>query len=143
LTWQLRRDPSKTGTLEMSSSAEGYAATIPAPSMTDEVVQYRVDVTLESGEGLSFPENLADPLYELYVAEVVPIYCTDFESDRMFDGWSHVLEAGQASQGADDWQWGAPAGTSGSGDPAQAFSGSFVYGNDLGGGMFNGKYQSN
>lgn len=65
----------------------------------------------------------------------------DVETDR---GWTHGMVATQ-----DDWQRGAPAGISGTSggvgwrDPASAYSGSNVWGNDLGGAGFNGAYQNN
>lgn len=142
LTWQLRSDPSISGVIQMTGVQGGLGGTIPAPTTSDVVIQYRVEATLGSGEVRAFPDNVADPNYELYIGEVKTLYCNDFEVDPMGDGWTHVLVAGQNSQGADDWQWGVPQGTSGSGDPAQAYSGTFVFGNDLGGGNFNGKYQS-
>jgi MYXO-CTERM domain-containing protein len=80
-------------------------------------------------------------MYELFVGEVTPIYCTGFEGDPSAEGWSHQLLAGQAS-GADDWTFGAPQGTAGSGDPSDRLRGRrCVAGNDLGGGNFNGLYQ--
>jgi cysteine-rich repeat protein len=90
---------------------------------------------------IALPDNEADPFYELFLGDVVPLYCTDFENDPSADGWTHNLTAGQAREGADDWQFGIPRGTAGSGDPSAAYSGSNVYGNDLGGGNYNGKYQ--
>ncbi len=142
LSWKLRHDPSQSGVIEMTGVQGGLGATIPAPTASDVVIQFHVDVTLGNNEVRVFPDNVADQDYELYVGDVKTIYCTDFEADPEGDGWTHALIAGQNSQGADDWQWGAPQGTSGSGDPAQAFSGTFVFGNDLGGGNFNGKYQA-
>ena len=70
---------------------------------------------------VKFPDNPADPYYELYVGTATPIYCTDFESG--FDGWTH-------SGTKDEWEVGAPFGIGG--DPAVAHSGSGVAGIDLG-----------
>ena len=66
------------------------------------------------------------------------IYCEDFEAD---DGdYTHELISGGWEEGADDWMWGTPIGLGG--DPDFASSGSNVWGNDLGGGDYNGEYQN-
>ncbi|MCK6549041.1 DUF4215 domain-containing protein [Myxococcota bacterium] len=140
VSWQLRASPSTSGTLALAPDAAGYVGTLPT-QRPGEVVRYQVTVTLGSGETITYPDNLADPMYELFVGEVTPIYCTGFEGDPASEGWSHQLLAGQASQGADDWMFGPPQGTTGSGDPSSAWGGTNVAGNDLGGGNFNGLYQ--
>lgn len=140
LNWRLRGNTQVSGTVALTSVAAGYEGAIPAQA-PGSVVQYQLVVTLGNGETVRYPDNAADPYYERFVGEVIPLYCSDFENDPGTD-FSHALVAGQAGQGADDWAWGPPAGTAGSGDPSAAFSGSKVYGNDLGGANFNGKYQS-
>ncbi len=142
LVWRLREDSAVGGQVAFTSVAVGLESLIPTQS-AGEVVQYQVRVTLENGEVVSFPNNAADPYYEFYVGEVVNLYCTDFESDPDAEGWSHELLQGEDQEGADDWQWGAPVGVQGSGDPSSAYSGERVYGNDLGGGNYNGQYQPN
>lgn len=139
LKWQLRGNPQVSGTVALTQVAAGYEAAIP-PQAPGSVLQYQLEVTLGSGDLIRYPDNAADPWYERFVGEVTPLYCTDFETDPGSD-FTHALLAGQAGQGADDWIWGTPAGTAGSGDPSSAYSGTQVYGNDLGGGNFNGKYQ--
>ena len=59
----------------------------------------------------------------------------DFETPGD-NGWTHVQVATQ-----DDWQHDVPQGKGG--DPSAAFSGSKVWGNDLGPTGFNGLYQPN
>ncbi|MBK8014716.1 MAG: DUF4215 domain-containing protein [Deltaproteobacteria bacterium] len=125
----------------MQSTPDGLVAALPAVA-PGTILQYRVHVTLQGGDVLSFPDNAADPFYETFVGEVIPLYCTDFESDPAANGWRNALLEGTDTEGANDWQWGVPAGTPGSGDPTAAYSGARVYGNDLGGGDYNGKYQS-
>jgi len=141
LTWQLRATPSVGGSVAMVEGAEGYGADIPEQGF-GEVVQYLVHAELASGSVLEYPSNPAAPMYEFFVGEVSSIYCTDFEGASAPDGWVHGLESGEVTDGADDWQWGAPQGVPDSGDPRAAFSGANVYGNDLGGADFNGTYQS-
>lgn len=140
LSWEVRGAPSRAGTIPMTPGTSGFVAELPPPG-AGVVVRYRVEVTFGDGRVSVFPENVADPMYELFVGDVVDLYCTSFEGDPTAEGWSHELVAGQATQGADDWQFGAPAGTAGSGDPGAAFSGQQVAGNDLGGGNYNGLYQ--
>lgn len=142
LEWRLRRDHQVAGTVTMTEEPGKYEGRIPQQE-AGEVVQYKVVVTLQNGEQVEYPENPADTYYETFVGEVIPLYCTDFEADPEVEGWVHLLERGNDQEGADDWQWGSPNGTSGSGDPAAAYSGTRVIGNDLGGGRYNGTYQPN
>ena len=71
------------------------------------------------------------------------VYSIGIETELFFDdmeggtnGWSHAQVARQ-----DDWQYGAPDGSDT--DPNSAFSPSNCWGNDLGIGNFNGRYQPN
>jgi MYXO-CTERM domain-containing protein len=57
------------------------------------------------------------------------------------DGWTHGLAGGTPGDGADDWTWGEPLAPTSSGDANEAFSGSRIIGNDLGGDNFDGQYQ--
>lgn len=116
-----------------------YAATIPTQP-DGSTVRYRVVVELADGGVWTFPDNPAAPYYEFYVGETIELYCTDFESDPFAEGWSHGLEGGAGGAGADDWEWGAPAGKNG--DPAAAFSGARALGNDLGRAGYDGRYQA-
>ncbi|MBX7080389.1 MAG: hypothetical protein K1X88_14425 [Nannocystaceae bacterium] len=59
----------------------------------------------DNGTLRSLPDNIADPWYEAYVGEIVPLYCTGF-ADGALD-WT--------LQG--DWNVGAPAGNAGNRDP--------------------------
>lgn len=121
-----------------------YTGTIPEFA-GGQVINYQVVLSFLDGTKQVFPDNPADPWYEFYVGEVEPLYCNTFDDTDPFveGGWTHELASGEMREGADDWMWGPPMGSSGSGDPAAAFSGNSVIGNDLGGGEFNGSYQSN
>jgi MYXO-CTERM domain-containing protein len=142
LVWGLQRMSTQTNTVVMTGTAGEYTGKIPAQS-EGEVVLYSVELALGSGVSLKYPENPADPMYQLFVGEVTPIYCTDFEVDPAVEGWTHGLLEGEPSEGADDWQWGAPNGSAANGDPPRALSGVNIFGNDLGWGNFNGHYQAN
>jgi MYXO-CTERM domain-containing protein len=142
IEWQLRDVPAQSGNVDMTGDGGQFTGVIPIQP-EGSVVQYKVVVEYLNEITAAYPENPADPRYEFFVGTVEPLYCTDFENDPEADGWSHGLTSGEATEGADDWQWDAPAGQPGSGDPAAAFSGQRVYGNDLGHDNFNGSYQSN
>ncbi len=89
---------------------------------------YRVEaVDMESGETVTRPTNPSDTNYYLYVGELEEILCDNFDDEVL--EWTHELLSGQASEGADDWMTGTPAGRGG--DPDQAYSGNNVWGNDL------------
>ena len=142
LIWRTRSNPDDTTQAALVQNEDRYDGTIPkaAPGT---VIQAQMELTFTNGATLRFPDNSADPWYEFYVGEVIPLYCTDFETDPFQDGgWTHELAAGEEREGADDWQWGVPQSVSGSGDPQVAFSGERVLGNDLGGGDYNGQYQA-
>jgi len=118
-----------------------FTGLIPTPSEAG-VVEYRLLVEFADGNVRAFPDNRADPKYQFYVGDLVELYCTDFEQDPFEQGWGNGLSSGEETEGANDWQWGAPQGVTSSGDPAAAYSGANVIGNDLGGADFNGKYQA-
>jgi MYXO-CTERM domain-containing protein len=147
IDWWLRDAPDMKGTVDMVIAADGasFAGMLPRPS-TPKVVRYQVTMSFDDGSTLSFPDNAADPSYEIFIGDLVPLYCTDFEMDPANDGWTHSLEASTPGRivPVDDWQWGPPMAIPGSGDPAYTYSGEKVVGNDLGQGMrADGRYQSN
>ena len=142
LEWMLRGAAlDDAETIEMTEGEDGtWLATIP-PAEEGQVVRYKVIVDFQDGTFKSFPDNPADPRFEFYVGEVVPLYCTDFESDPFADGWTHGLTSGVDEEGADDWSWGPIMSPRSAGDPMEAFSGESVLGNDLGGDDRDGAYQ--
>ncbi|MCY0989423.1 hypothetical protein OV203_19945 [Nannocystis sp. ILAH1] len=141
LTWRLREQQDVGGVIAMDIAPDQITGQIPQQP-AGSVVQYQVKITFQDATALQYPENPADPFYEFFVGAVEEIYCTDFESDPAADGWTHGLTMGMQGEGADDWMWQEPLSPTASGDPQAAFDGSRVFGNDLGGGNFNGTYQS-
>lgn len=146
LKWRNEDKPSSAGTIglapELSSGVTTLSAKIPQQE-PGSVVRYHIDVMLDSGTLLRFPDNPADPEYQLFVGEVIELYCTDFEVNPEQDGWTHQLDQGEPSEGADDWQFGPPNGTAKNGDPTEAYSGNRVFGNDLSlQEQYNGLYQA-
>jgi len=141
ISWRLRDEPRAAHDLAMTGGPEHWEATIPEQQPGD-VVQYAVAVRLADSPVVTIPENRADPMLEFFVGDVVPLYCTDFETDPELDGWTHGLTSGESGEGADDWQWDQPQGGPGSGDPVDAYSGTYAFGNDLGHGDFDGNYKA-
>jgi len=138
--WWRGRGGTDVSEVPMTFDDGGYFGELPIDTGRG-VVEYRIEVELDNGDIILFPQNPASLWFEAWVGAVETIYCTDFESDPASDGWGHDLLEGRAGDGADDWQWGNPVGVPGSGDPDGALSGDRVIGNDLGGGEFNGTYQ--
>lgn len=140
LVWRLREQPQTGGTIPMMIAPDKIAGTIPMQP-EGSVVQYQVKLTFSDQSVAQYPENRADPFFEFFVGAVEDIYCTGFETDPQAEGWTHGLTQGMQGEGADDWMWGEPMAPIASGDPQEAFEGSRVWGNDLGGGNYNGTYQ--
>ncbi len=144
LTFHNRATPEQKTTLDMVSSGASLAATIPMQG-AGTVVQYGVDIQFEDGGVMHFPDNAADPEYELFVGDVTEVYCEKFDQDPFAAGtWTHGLTSGEMTDGADDWLFGPPNGSAANGDPLAPFSGENVIGNDLSSkANFNGLYQAN
>jgi hypothetical protein len=99
-----------------SADLSMYSGQVPVP--TDSTLLYQVHVSFKDGSGLTLPDNLADPFYELYEGPIMPLYCTTFEDgDPLAAGWTTGTTDGSPSP----WVWGTP--TSGATDPHAAFSG--------------------
>jgi hypothetical protein len=144
LAWRLRDTPDRGGRLELGAAGDGSTFEGHIPVQPEgEVVQYRVILSFADGSEMLFPDNPADPRYEFFVGAVEPLYCTDFETDPLAEGWTHRLTSGEPNAGADDWQWGVLDAEPAGGDPRGAFSGHRVLGNDLGHheDNFDGLYQ--
>ncbi len=126
-------------TLEMTGTGgDGYEAGIGVLAEGTEFF-YRIEADeMDSGDVIARPHNAAEPFYRAYVGPLDEIFCDDFEEGE--GEWTHELISGVAEDGADDWQWGEPEGKGG--DPAAAFSGDHVWGNDLAPtSLWNGQYQ--
>ncbi|MBZ0235278.1 MAG: M36 family metallopeptidase, partial [Deltaproteobacteria bacterium] len=121
----------------VTAAAGGDTFTAEIPAQRDgTTIEYRVVTRLSDGTELAYPQNPAEPNYAFYVGPLVPVYCTDFESDPFAAGWTHA-----ATGGTSEWVWGAPEGQSGNGDPTAAASGTRVVGTDLGIGGRDGLYE--
>ncbi len=127
VTWRVRgkTDAASSGTIAMTAAGLDASATLPSV-LAGSVLQYQVALALDDGSSLRFPNNAADPFYEFYVGDVTPIWCAEFEGS---DAPALTL--------AGDWQLGTPMGPGAGGvggDPAAAFAGTGVLGNNLMGG---------
>lgn len=132
LRWGLRGTGANTGDgtpneIVLDELDGVYSGMIPQQA-DGSVVRYQMGVTLAGGGQWTFPSNLADPAYELYVGELLELYCTDFESDPFAEGWTHAATRNPAG---DRWEWGAPMGTANGNDPPGAFSGTRIMGSAL------------
>lgn len=130
MTWSDPADVTRGGLVDMVVAGDSIARGTLPPQPEGHTIRF--DVRIENaGAELHFPVNAADPSYQLYVGEVTPIACFDFETDPFAQGWAHELVSGAPGVGADDWMWGAPDPSAQSGDPLAAFGGTFVVGQDL------------
>jgi len=130
LSWSaiINGDP-KSAQVTATTTAPGqYAATLPLAAHDDTIFQ--VLVGFADGSVFTLPDNLADPYYQTYTGHVIPLYCTDFETDDPFaNGWVGTT-TGSASN-VSTWSWGTPA--SGLENPHAAFSGTHVLAQNLNG----------
>ena len=135
LRWRRRGDADLGDPIDMAPAAGGFRAAIPdlAPGTA---LDYQIEVVRASGASELRPNNPADPTYQLFHGETEPLYCTGFRDPPSADGWT----SGAFPSGPDEWMWGQPWGAAGTGDPARGFSGTTVYGTDLGGIDGDGRY---
>ncbi|MCK6550777.1 DUF4215 domain-containing protein [Myxococcota bacterium] len=136
--WEIRGEPGSGGTVDMELVGTEWTTRLP-DDRKNVVLRFQMELTLGDGSIARFPQNAADPRYEMYVGAVTPLYCTDFETDPLAEGWAHGPLGGAPAEG-DDWELGTPRAVFGSGDPNAARSGTQVMGNDLGSGDNDGRY---
>ncbi|MEZ4366542.1 MAG: DUF4215 domain-containing protein [Kofleriaceae bacterium] len=96
-----------------SALGERWEASIPLPRDGGRV-DYQAWIRFADGGQLPFPDNPADPWYQMSQGEVVPLYCTSFDDDPFEDHWR------QGGEGA-GWAWGP--GDGGAYDPEEPFTG--------------------
>jgi cysteine-rich repeat protein len=97
-----------------------WSATIP-PQPDGTVVRYQVTGTLDDGDTVRYPDNPADPLYQLFVGTAAEIWCERLDADP---AWLQT--------GATEWEFGVtrPVNVA-AGDPAAPFAGPGMLGTDL------------
>jgi uncharacterized protein (TIGR03382 family) len=123
LEWR-PRDGGQPGNAAATAADDVWTAPLTLPA-DGEALFFRFRVRFADGSDMVYPANRADPWYQLYHGDVVPLYCTDFERNPLADGWRVGGDAPEV------WQWGIPGGAAGVGDPTRAFSGSRIVGTGL------------
>ena len=119
----------------LAKDASGnFVGDLPAQA-ANTVGQYTVTATFANGKSYTFPDNAADPNYQVYAGTAQNLYCTGFDDTTPAD-WTH----GGTPAEADEWAWGTPGEIAGTNDPRAAFSGTNVYGMDLGKWTTDGVY---
>jgi hypothetical protein len=89
---------------------------------------YRIEaVDVDSGLVTKRPSNPAEPYYMVYVGDLEQIAFDDFEEED--PEWTHELVSGRNRETSNDWSRAKPRGDAG--DPSNAYSGEYIWGNDL------------
>jgi hypothetical protein len=130
VTFSFRLLGGSPGIGTMTPTAGGFTGALPFDA-DGSAVRYSISASVD-GNTTTMPANLADAEYRVFVGDVAPIYCNDFE--EQIDGW--VFQDKKGTKG--DFGWGSPLGAGG--DPAAAFSGAKEIGNQLGA---DGLYKNN
>jgi MYXO-CTERM domain-containing protein len=117
-------------TFELTNAGETWSGDIPEQP-TGTIVSYSLDVQFSDGTSQVFPNNPADPLYQLMAGVPSQIWCERMDIDPM---WTQSSNAGV------EWQWAAPVQNPASGDPNSAKTGGGVLGTDITG---DGRYRQN
>ncbi len=112
-------------------SGNAWAGTLPG-QVSPATVYYYLEAQDAANNSIFLPKGSA---FKYDIGELSVAYAFDFETSGD-QGWTHVELATQ-----DDWQHGAPQGSSG--DPSSAYSGTQIWANDLGNSGWNGAYQPN
>lgn len=136
LVWRVDGAPWQTAPLMPGNAPDAWVGSIPGVAPSG-LVEYHVVGTNADGFSDWQPAGPApgDVNHAFEVGSVTTLFAEDFDGPTDA-GWTHVELATQ-----DDWQRGVPTGKAG--DPGAAYSGSNVWGNDIGPSGFNGEYQSN
>ncbi len=135
--WYSIDDGDSWDSVSLSTGDGTMSGAIPAQE-PGTIVHYFVEVDSDDGGEVAVPEGREINPFSFAVGDLVELFAHDFDEDDA--GFTHELVSGEVTEGADDWMWGSPLGMGG--DPDQAFSGDKLWGNDLGGGNFNGQYQN-
>jgi len=122
VTWHAGDGVPSTFDLQPGSPWTGAFPTVPPGTL----VGYTVEAQRDDGTSVVFPQNPADPEYQLFVGPAINIWCERMDHDPM---WT------QGGNFGVEWNWGEP--TAGAGDPMGAHTGLYALGTQVGG---NGLY---
>ncbi|MFN0252072.1 MAG: MYXO-CTERM sorting domain-containing protein [Kofleriaceae bacterium] len=126
--WRPSNQPTPAAGSDLATESAPGHFWVQLPLAIDGKVLYRARVKFTDGSNFTLADNLADPYYELYQGETIPLYCTDFENENPFqNGW--ITGAGDNTTSI--WEWGPNRG--GATDPPVAYSGTRMLGQNLGG----------
>lgn len=118
-------------------AGDDFTAELPA-FPADSIVEYYLSAVASDGTEVTLPAGGVIAPYTFYVGGLREIWCASLDEDD--GGFTHELLDGREAEGADDWTWDRPQGMAG--DPSDPYTGRQVWGNDLGGGNYNGEYQA-
>ncbi|MEY3160264.1 MAG: hypothetical protein RIT25_255 [Planctomycetota bacterium] len=133
LNYRVNGGPTQSVPMAQTATPGTYRGNIPgqyAPSS----VEYWVDA-VDTAASRRLPSTGE---YSFFIGSIQQVWFDNLETER---GWTHGFVTS-----TDDWQRGQPFGRSGTSggvgwtDPGSAYSGTTVWGNDLGGTGFNGSY---
>ncbi len=117
VAWSAGAGPPST--VDFVSNGASWTGAIP-PQPDGTVVRYTVTASLDDGSSVRYPDNPADPEYQLYVGPTTPIWCEQFDADPR---WTQT--------GSGEWEWAVPGVSPQSGDPSSAHTGTHVLGTDV------------
>ena len=136
LKYRVRGAATWSSTAMVSTGGVGWRGLLPAQG-SPRVIEYYIEALDNLGAVEVAPKgsDTGGTPYDFFVGTRTVLYSTGFE-EATDNGWTHAQAATQ-----DDWQRGVLYGKAG--DPATAFAGTRVWGNDLGPTGFNGSYANN
>lgn len=94
------------------------------------IIYYSVDISFDDGTTQVFPNNPADPAYQMMIGHGTPIWCESMDADPHWE---------QTSSFGFDWEWAPLPSGPVSGDPRYAHTGTGALGTDL---QSDGLYRS-
>ncbi len=128
ITLEYHDSTGATGTVNFTPSGSTWGGALPALT-ANRLVFYKIVATLEDGATITYPDNPADPEYQLFTGTPAEIWCERMDEDP---NWT--------ATGTTSWQWATPSPLSVSGDPTLAHTGDHVLGTEISG---NGRYPTN
>jgi cysteine-rich repeat protein len=105
-----------TGTVNFAANGATWTGALP-PLAANRVVYYKIVATLTDGGTITYPDNPADPEYELFTGAPTEIWCARMDEDPR---WTSSADA--------SWEWSVPSPLSVSGDPIVTHTGTHILG---------------
>ncbi|MBA3461905.1 MAG: DUF4215 domain-containing protein [Deltaproteobacteria bacterium] len=108
-----------TGTANLTANGGTWTGALPALT-PNRVVYYKVVATLADGATITYPDNPADPEYELFTGTPTEIWCARMDENPQ---WTSSADA--------SWEWSVPSPLSVSGDPIVTHTGTHILGTKI------------